>query len=54
MDKFYEFIKIDRWFFYKFKNIIDCMLGLERYRDKMGSIFRVVLLEVKKLGFCDE
>lgn len=54
VDKLYELTKIDRWFLHKFKNITDCMSGLERYRDKMGSIPRAVLLEAKKLGFCDE
>lgn len=54
VDKLYELTKIDRWFLHKFKNITDCMSGLEQYRDKMGSIPRAVLLEAKKLGFCDE
>ncbi|XP_061197574.1 CAD protein-like isoform X1 [Saccostrea echinata] len=54
VDKLYELTKIDRWFLHKFKNITDCMTGLENYRHKMSSIPKRVLLEAKKLGFCDE
>lgn len=64
IDKLYELTRIDKWFLYKFKNIIDHCDKLEKdYRlDKsvtdldeqklyLDSSF---LLQVKKLGFSDK
>ncbi|XP_048748281.2 CAD protein-like isoform X2 [Ostrea edulis] len=54
VDKLYELTKIDRWFLHKFKNITDCVSDLEQYKNRLGSIPKEVVVEAKKLGFCDE
>lgn len=35
VDQLYEMTKIDRWFLYKFRNIVNVTLQLEACRDKV-------------------
>ena len=50
VNRLYELTKIDKWFLYKMKNIMDIHTRLEETTD----ISRGKLLEAKKLGFCDK
>lgn len=52
IERLYELTKIDHWFLYKFKNIIDTRTELTRH--KMADIPRDLLYKAKKLGFCDK
>ncbi|XP_076329869.1 carbamoyl-phosphate synthetase 2, aspartate transcarbamylase, and dihydroorotase rudimentary isoform X2 [Tachypleus tridentatus] len=45
--------KIDPWFLYKFKNIIDCHTELEQFKTKYESLSPELLLKAKQLGFSD-
>ncbi|MFW9951064.1 MAG: carbamoyl-phosphate synthase (glutamine-hydrolyzing) large subunit, partial [Candidatus Thorarchaeota archaeon] len=49
IEELYKLTKIDRWFLYKFRNIINMMKKLEK-----NSLNRALLLESKKLGFSDK
>jgi carbamoyl-phosphate synthase/aspartate carbamoyltransferase/dihydroorotase len=53
IDQLYQLTRIDRWFLYKMKNIIDFGIKLETL-DKPLSEQLDVLLEAKKLGFTDK
>lgn len=48
VDKIYTYTKIDKWFLYKIKNIVDC--EKELYGNELG---RELLLKAKQLGFSD-
>lgn len=52
IDRLYELTKIDHWFLYKFKNLIDTRTALMKYNNV--NIPRELLLRAKKLGFCDK
>ena len=52
VDDLYEMTKIDRWFLFKMRNIIDWYGKLEKRH--LGNIPRSYLLEAKKLGFSDK
>ena len=64
IDELYEMTRIDKWFLYKFENIImHCNILETRYRlvepallEKKQNIFldKSVLLKVKQLGFSDK
>ena len=42
IEKLYELTRIDRWFLYKMKNIIDCCMQLEVYSHKVKLSLDVV------------
>jgi len=48
VDKIYEHSKIDKWFLYKLKNILDCENKL-----KNNVLDKEMILDAKKLGFSD-
>lgn len=52
IDKIHELSKIDAWFLYKVKNIIDKEKQLKSLR--LSDIDSVTLQEIKQLGFSDE
>lgn len=52
IERLYELTKIDHWFLYKFKNLIDTRNDLLQYR--LDNIPRSLLLTAKKQGFCDK
>ncbi|KAK6990467.1 CAD protein [Biomphalaria glabrata] len=54
IDHLYNLTKIDRWFLYKFKNIIEKYRELELYKGKTYSLPKELLLSAKKLGFSDQ
>ncbi|MDR3276303.1 MAG: carbamoyl-phosphate synthase (glutamine-hydrolyzing) large subunit [Treponema sp.] len=51
VEKIYKLTKIDRWFLYKIKNVLDCELELRSFPEKPLS--RELLLRAKYLGFSD-
>jgi len=51
IEKIYEFTKVDRWFLYKIKNIVDIEKKLQHCRLKDLSLF--LLKEAKQKGFSD-
>ncbi|XP_077991291.1 multifunctional protein CAD-like isoform X2 [Glandiceps talaboti] len=53
IDKLYELTKIDKWFLYKFRNIIDCMQTLQTLRNS-EDLTKDLLLRAKQLGFSDK
>lgn len=53
IEKLYELTKIDRWFLYRFKAIIDHYSLLEQFQSKPSDLPKQVLLQAKQLGFCD-
>jgi carbamoyl-phosphate synthase large subunit len=53
VDKLHDLTKIDKWFLYKLKNIVDCTKDLQ----EVGSLFglkKELLTRAKKLGFSDK
>ncbi|XP_062508879.1 CAD protein-like isoform X2 [Corticium candelabrum] len=54
IEKLYELTRIDRWFLYKMKNIIDCCMQLEVYSHKVHEMPLQVLLKTKQFGFSDK
>lgn len=52
VDRIYELTKIDKWFLYKLKNIIDIRDELNRYKT-LESIPRELLAKTKIYGFSD-
>lgn len=52
IDKLYELTKIDRWFLYKMKNIIDMQNSLEKITQP--ELTNNQLLAAKRLGFSDK
>ena len=56
VDKIYELTKVDKWFLYKLKNIIDTEKELEQLPIPIGSkieLDRELLLKAKVQGFSD-
>ena len=51
IDEIYNLTKIDKWFLYKIKNIVDMEEELTKYT--IETIPREVLLKAKRLGFSD-
>ena len=51
IDEIYNLTKIDKWFLYKIKNIVDMEGELAKYT--VETIPRKVLLKAKRLGFSD-
>lgn len=51
VDEVYEFTKIDRWFLYKIKNVVDMSGRLEGFRCE--TLNKDILLEAKRIGFSD-
>lgn len=52
VDRVHELTKIDKWFLYKLRNIVDCTHELE----DVGSLFglkKELILKAKKMGFSD-
>ena len=52
VDRIHELTKIDKWFLYKLKNIIDTSHEIEKYSDK-EELPSQLLLDAKKIGFSD-
>ena len=52
VDRLHALTKIDRWFLYRLKNIVDFAQRL-REAGPLASIGRVMLAEAKRLGFSD-
>jgi carbamoyl-phosphate synthase large subunit len=53
VDKVHDLTKIDRWFLYKLKNIVDCTKEMQ----EIGSLFglkKELLMKAKKQGFSDK
>lgn len=50
----YDLTKIDPWFLYKFKRIIDKLKELESFDSESNPITSDILCEAKKLGFSDK
>ena len=50
----YNLTKIDPWFLYKFKAIIDNLKQLETFRPNPNSITKEIILKSKRLGFSDK
>ncbi|KAF2146769.1 uncharacterized protein K452DRAFT_262871 [Aplosporella prunicola CBS 121167] len=53
VDRIHELSKIDKWFLYKLKNIVDCQNELK----EIGSLFglkKEIVSKAKKLGFSDK
>jgi carbamoyl-phosphate synthase large subunit len=53
VDRIHDLSKIDKWFLYKLKNIVDCTKDMQA----VGSLFglkREVILKAKQLGFSDK
>ena len=48
IDYIYNLTKIDKWFLYKLKNIIDCDINLQK-----NKLDKKLLLQAKKFGFSD-
>lgn len=54
IDHLYELTKIDRWFLYKMKNIIDHEKLLETYNQDESAMPPEVMRRAKQLGFSDK
>lgn len=54
VEKLYELTKIDRFFLYRMKNLIECHKHLETLQQSTVDLSREILLEAKKLGFSDK
>lgn len=54
IDRLYELTKIDRWFLYKMKNIIDHEKLLETYNQDESAMLPEVMRRAKQLGFSDK
>lgn len=54
IDRLYELTKIDRWFLYKMKNIIDHAKLLETYNQDESTMPPMVMRRAKQLGFSDK
>lgn len=54
IDELYRLTKIDKWFLYKFKNIVDHNTKLEEFAGRGQEISHDLMLRVKQLGFSDE
>jgi carbamoyl-phosphate synthase large subunit len=52
VEKINELSKIDKWFLYKMKNIVD--LESELRNEKLDSISKEIILKSKQLGFSDK
>jgi carbamoyl-phosphate synthase large subunit len=52
IDEIHELTKIDRWFLYKIKNIVDLEGEIAKYT--VETVTREVLLKAKRLGFSDK
>lgn len=52
IERLYELTRIDHWFLYKFRNLIRMRTELCNY--SLDSISAHLLLQAKKLGFCDK
>ncbi|WP_332456330.1 carbamoyl-phosphate synthase (glutamine-hydrolyzing) large subunit [Petrimonas sp.] len=52
VDKIYELTKIDRWFLYKLKNIVDTARSIEKCIDK-EQLATELFVKAKKVGFSD-
>lgn len=53
VEEIYELTKIDPWFLYQIKRILDFERTLRAYDLKNGGVPREVLWEAKRLGFSD-
>lgn len=53
VEEMYELTKIDPWFLYQIKRILDFERTLKAYDLKNGGVPREVLWEAKRLGFSD-
>ncbi|KAI5627787.1 CAD protein [Silurus asotus] len=54
IDRLYELTKIDRWFLYKMKNIVDHEKLLETYNQDESAMPTEVMRRAKQLGFSDK
>lgn len=52
VDDIHQLTKIDRWFLYRLKNIIDTAAELES-KNKVENVDAALLLKAKKMGFSD-
>jgi len=52
VQRIHELTRIDRWFLYKIKNIVDCEALLRSHR--LGGISPGLMLEAKRKGFSDK
>jgi carbamoyl-phosphate synthase large subunit len=53
IDKIYSMSKINRWFLYKMKNIIDTEKKIKRAK-KLASVSKELMVEAKRNGFSDK
>ncbi|MFH1239823.1 MAG: carbamoyl-phosphate synthase (glutamine-hydrolyzing) large subunit [Candidatus Diapherotrites archaeon] len=53
IDKLYKLTKVDKWFLYKLKNIVEMEKHIKK-KGKLSEISKEELLEIKKLGFSDK
>lgn len=54
VEELYSLTKIDPWFLYKFRTIIENLKLLESYQSDPNSITSDVLMKSKRLGFSDK
>lgn len=60
VDRLYDLTRIDKWFLYKFQNIIEMTLELEKHATSQHSdlhakkLSKNLLLEAKQMGFSDK
>ncbi|CAH1253587.1 CAD [Branchiostoma lanceolatum] len=54
IDRLYDLTRIDKWFLYKFKNIVDCAQTMEKFCTKANMLDKDNLLRAKQLGYCDK
>lgn len=52
VDRIYDLTKIDKWFLYKLKNIIDTSHALEQYNNK-EEVPNNLFIKAKRIGFSD-
>ncbi|KAI0125933.1 hypothetical protein BJ170DRAFT_454597 [Xylariales sp. AK1849] len=53
VDRVHELSKIDKWFLYKLRNIVDCTRELEAV-GSLENLKRDLVLKAKKMGFSDK
>ncbi|XP_078674784.1 multifunctional protein CAD-like isoform X2 [Branchiostoma floridae x Branchiostoma belcheri] len=54
IDRLYNLTRIDKWFLYKFKNIVDCAQTMQKFCTKANMLDKDILLQAKQLGYCDK
>ena len=52
IDRLYELTKIDRWFLYKMRNMVQLQMCLEQLNTH--QLTKQILIQAKQLGFSDK